>query len=289
VFDGGLGYDVAIVIHRRFVMRKPLLAALLTFSIGAVPLAGSAAVLGYRASAAGILDNVLVAMNDAPGTGEKIVQWLRDQNGVVKFMNGIPGSAVHLTLIDMGTGEKSPAVYIDSKFSKDPVSYRYLATLIARETSEMMLADFPMSAERAYMISAQTAEAYFELGGERAPLPRIDGIIDAQAADSMRLWIENAPDQGVKLLKSQGYSTLADLDAELETRKEAFQQEMRKKITALETAEEGEIAQLHRDLAVLSYKLQVAEATQAYVKQGQTKFAEFKQYEKEWLLSHTVK
>jgi len=152
-----------------------------------------------------------------------------------------------------------------------------------------MLADFPVSAERSYIISAQMAETYFELGGERILLPNFDGINDPAAAEAMRLWIENAPDEGVKFLKTRGQNTLKDIDSELTKRIEAFQEEMRVKIAAMEGAEQAEIEKLHHDLLVLDHKLSVAEATRAQVTKAQARFKAFKAYESDWLLSHRVK
>jgi len=112
-------------------MQRSLLTAFLGLSFLALPAADALAIPGYGVSSTGVLDNVLVAMNDAPGTGEKIVSWLRGAKVTVKFSD-IPGNSLHLMLVDMGTGEKTPGIYINKKYSKDPISYRYLATLITK-------------------------------------------------------------------------------------------------------------------------------------------------------------
>lgn len=162
-----------------------------------------AGTLAVRATTpAGLIDGVMVAMYDQPGTGEMLVQWLRDNKISVESRDlGAEASA-----------NVKGAIYINPSTAK-PASYIYTGALIAREAAELMLADFPDSGEKRYMVAAYTGETFFELGGTRAQMTNMDGHVDAKIEESIRLWVENGPEQGVARLDQQGIRCLADLVA----------------------------------------------------------------------------
>jgi len=192
---------------------------------------------GYKA-----IKDVMIAMNDAPGTGEMVVQWLRDNNVTVDFSADAAVSSHEM-------GAKS-AIHIPAQMAA-PDKNKMLGALIAREASEMMMVDFPDSAEKNYIVASRMAEVYFELGGTR------DGMkTDAKtsvacndAAKTMGLWIDNGADQGVGYLKAAGAATLSDLIAAYQKYPEYSSQD-----TALKNAT--------------------------------TAFASFKKYESDWMVNH---
>ena len=164
---------------------------------------------------ASVLDQVMTAMADAPGSGEEIVQWLRDHKAVVEFSDFVKGESAHAWLGDFVPDPRKPAVYISALLLQPPVSYRLLGSLIAKEGAELMLKDFPESAEKRAIVAGRMAEAYFELGGTRLALPDFDGTVDEDAAATIRIWIENAPEQSVQLFHARGHKTLEEIRAEL--------------------------------------------------------------------------
>jgi hypothetical protein len=167
--------------------------------------AAQAAASPKAAQYGNLLSQVMVAMYDAPGTGELLTGWLRDEKkGGAVFNDSIPGMSAGA--FDDGV----PIVSIKPSAAK-PVSYRYLGALIARETAALMLADFPASAEKSYIQASRMAETYFELGGTRMDMDNIDGHQDAAVAKSIRLWVENAPEGGVSVLKGKGMKSIADM------------------------------------------------------------------------------
>ncbi|MBI5239411.1 MAG: hypothetical protein HY926_02985 [Elusimicrobia bacterium] len=167
-----------------------------------------------------LLTRVMVAMYDAPGTGELLVGWLRDEkNGAAIFNDSIPG-------VSAGSYDDGVPVVSIRTSAAEPFSYRYLAALIARETAALMLADFPDSAEKSYIQASRMAETYFELGGTRLGMDDIDGHKDAAVSASIRLWVENDPTGGVSVLKRRGQKSLLDMPASgrIEAAKAAWEQ-----------------------------------------------------------------
>lgn len=159
-----------------------------------------------------LIGSVLTAMADAPGTGELLVTWLREHKAVVDFSGQAQGRSAHAWI--GGPDERAlPAVYLDPGTAQ-PVSYRYLAVLVAQETAELMLKDFPESAEKRYIVASRMAEAFFELGGTRMTMEDIDGHQDAAVARAIRLWVENDPTGGVPVLQKQGVPTLEEVRAQ---------------------------------------------------------------------------
>ncbi len=210
----------------------------------------------------GLIGNVLVAMYDAPGTGELIVQWLRDHNAVVQFKTLSGSRSSSAWLGDTLGKNPTPAVYIDSSLAKKPVSYRVIGALIAKEASGLMLTGFTDSAERSYMIASRTAETYFELGGSRIELTKTEAALGKKAAEAIWLWVENASEFGVALLKLRGEKPLREI---LNSLRSDRQLAINCGMYGLEDEFDERIAEVERDLKT---------------------FGEFKSYESDWLMVH---
>ena len=241
--------------------------------------AAQAAAVPTAAQYGNLLSQVLVAMYDAPGTGELLTGWLRDEKkGGAVFNDSLSGMSAGA--FDDGV----PIVSIKPAPAK-PVSYRYLGALIARETAALMLADFPASAEKSYIQASRMAETYFELGGTRMDVDNIDGHQDAEVSKSINLWVENDPTGGVSVLNKQGVPTLAQVRAK----------------AAAEAARLGELIRIIRDEMLVpvpddpyllkemeqsedsrAAALKTVKACDAAIKA----FEAFKQYEKDWLWNH---
>jgi hypothetical protein len=242
--------------------------------------AAQAAAAPTAAQYGNLLSRVLVAMYDAPGTGELLVGWLRDEKkGGAVFNDSISGMSAGA--FDDGV----PIVSVKPSAAK-PVSYRYLGALIARETAALMLTDFPASAEKSYIQASRMAETYFELGGTRMDMDAIDGHQDAAVSKSIRLWVENDPTGGVSVLNQQGVPTLAQVKAKAEA----------------EAAQLGKLAYIIRDQMLIpgdpnepylraemeqalkdrAAALKTVKACDDAIKA----FEAFKQYEKDWLWNH---
>jgi hypothetical protein len=106
-----------------------------------------------------------------------------------------------------------PAVYLNPRLGSAPASCRYVAVYVAKEAAELMLKDFPESAEKRYIVSSRMAETFFELGGTRMTMSDIDGHKDVQAEAAIKLWVENDPVGGMALLHAQGAPSLAEVRA----------------------------------------------------------------------------
>jgi hypothetical protein len=160
-----------------------------------------------------LLESTLTAMNDGPTTAGLLAQWLRDNRAVIGFSDMAKGRSSH-AWAQGGPGTPAvPMISLDPSLASAPASSRRLAVYLAKETAELMLKDFPESAERSYMVASRAAETFFELGGTRATMGDIDGHQDAQAEALIRLWVEHDSDSGVAYLKSQGAPPLAESDA----------------------------------------------------------------------------
>lgn len=235
-------------------------------TLAAVILACAAAAAGAQTQASPqaaapnrLIDNVMVAMYDAPGTGEMIVQYLRDNGVSVAFDARVPNRSGHAT--DAKTGKSM--IGIAPSYQQEPVSYRRIGVRIAKEAAELMLADFPESAEKRYMAASRMAETYFELGGTRIDMQNVDGPVDPEAEKLVFLWVENAPDEGVRVLKGQGAQTLDERIAWVTKER---QEMINYSMTDWEEIYTRELEQLHA---------------------AKARFQQFKKYETDWLMSHS--
>ncbi|MDD5629114.1 MAG: hypothetical protein PHU21_08615 [Elusimicrobia bacterium] len=226
-----------------------------------------------------LIGSTLVAMNDQPGTGELLVTWLRERQAVVEFSGQAQGRSAHAWLGAV------PAVYLSPALAEPP-SLRYLAVYVAKETAELMLKDFPDSAERRYIVASRMAESFFELGGTRMTMEDIDGHKDEAAAQAIRLWVEHDPSGGVDYLKRQGVPTLAEVGAKssaeagrLVNLKYAIEQ-------MLTVPNDPNAESLRAELAQTEAVLAEAQKSAAAAAAAQKEFAEFQTREQTWLWEH---
>ncbi|MFA6030044.1 MAG: hypothetical protein WC969_09335 [Elusimicrobiota bacterium] len=232
-----------------------------------------------------LLDSVLVSMNDQPGTAASLVEWLRDNNAVVEFNDLVQDGSAHAWLGDSAADRKVPAVYV-SPLAMEPVSHRYLGILIARETAELMLKDFPESAEKRYMVASRAAETFFELGGTRMDMEDIDGHRDEKVAATLRLWVENDPSGGVQVLKSRGVQTLKDLEAGLASESNRLVQLIGAIDGMLVVPNDPNAPSLQAELDATRAELGRVSSKQAAVKAAKAQFETFSQDEKAYLWEH---
>lgn len=164
----------------------------------------------------GLLSGVLEAMSGGK-TGKTIIDWLRTHKAVVEFDDRTGGKMSARSWAYVGEGETAkPAVYIHPVLSERETRPEiYLAVLVAKESAEHMLLDFPESAEKRVMAGALVSEVYFEQGGMEEDLPAFGAMKDEALAKTIRLWIEKSPKSGVKTLRKEGKPSLDDIQESL--------------------------------------------------------------------------
>ncbi len=115
------------------------------------------------------VERTLVAMNDGVGAGETVVAYIREH--AVRVVVAAQEEAVKTTKDAAGT--------VISLSDALPAYPRVYGPLIASETSRLLFADMPESAERAYMRRATAGRVWLELGGSPATLPVIEPLVGA--------------------------------------------------------------------------------------------------------------
>ncbi|HAH32206.1 MAG TPA: hypothetical protein DCL44_07835 [Elusimicrobia bacterium] len=243
------------------------------------------AVISMVASPSSLLDSVLMAMHDQPGTAEKLVKWLRARKGVVELREIGREISAYSWLGGVASDRNIPAVYI-SPLAMEPFSYRYLAVLIAREAGELMLSNFPESAEKRYMVASRMSETFFELGGSRIMISDIDGHSDAKVEESIRLWVENDPSGGVYVLSQRGFKTLKDLEDSLSAEYErlimleqAIDQMLAVPNDSNRPSLQAEMDKTMADASAVLVKLEAVKAAGA-------QFEQFAKEETDWMWDH---
>jgi len=223
---------------------------------------------GYRT-----IWNVMTAMNDAPGTGEMLVQWLRERTSLVEFSEDAQVSR-HEWRQYMAEGIQL-VIQINPAMAKKDRPYPIVGSLIAKEAAEMMLDNFPDSAEKSYMVAARMAEVYLELAGSGADLKAFCNDASYQeACKKIRLWAEyfTDPASGVAFLHKQGAISL--------TARAALQAEIRK----AEDAYYGPTDNHEDEMPTGTVKNKSA-APKTDV-DFLVDFAAFKKYESDWMINH---
>lgn len=124
------------------------------------------------------LNAALVAMNDGPEAGGRVIAFLNDRKIDVQF-------ATQSEAVTTGVVNGRAAVLLSDALPAHP---RVYAPLIAAEAAKRMFADMPACAERAYMRSATAARVFAELGGERKALPVVDGDKAEAVAAAVAAW-----------------------------------------------------------------------------------------------------
>ncbi len=115
---------------------------------------------------AAAVERAMVAMNDGPEAGGKVVEYIR-ANGVSISVKDQPEAVK--TVVAHGR----TSITLSSSL---PMYPRVLAPLIAKEVAALMLADMPACAERSYMRRAIAGRVWTELGGEPSKLPVIEAL-----------------------------------------------------------------------------------------------------------------
>lgn len=132
---------------------------------------------------AAAVERALVAMNDGPEAGGKVVEYIR-ANGVSVSMQN-QAEAVKTTVAN-----GKIAITLAASL---PLYPRVLAPLIAKEVASLMLADMPACAERSYMRRATAGRVWAELGGEASKLPVIEGLTGDKVpavSEEISLWAD---------------------------------------------------------------------------------------------------
>ena len=129
------------------------------------------------------VERTLVAMNDGPEAGGKVVAFVRDNGIEISVAN--QREAVKTVV----AGGKT-AITISDAVSAYP---RVYGPLIAKEVAALMLADMPACAERSYMRRGIVARVWIELGGEPSKLPVIEPLTGdkvAAVSDEISMWAD---------------------------------------------------------------------------------------------------
>lgn|GEM_PF-5056641 len=199
----------------------------------------------------------IIAMNDQgdASVGPKIAEYLKANNVAIRTQTGDTASVTAVR------SAGAAAIVLNDKAAAK-ASMRGMAVLVAQGAAELM---YPTSgelvtAETVYMHAAMVAETYFEMHGERALLPDCGGFTDKKLAGYIRLWTENGAEQGIGVLREQGYKSVTDLQAQLT-----------KEMAGKPSAEKA------KQLQAISKKLASIAAD----------FASFKNFERNWLASNS--
>jgi len=147
------------------------------------------------------LNAALVAMNDGPEAGGRVIAFLNDRKIEVAF-------ATQSEAVTTGLVNGRAAILLSDALPAHP---RVYAPLIAAEAAKEMYAGMPACAERAYMRSATAARVFAELGGERKALPVVDGDKAEAVAAAVAAWTTDAQTALYKLGQAGGLDDIPDL------------------------------------------------------------------------------
>lgn len=139
--------------------------------------------LAKSASDRAAIERALVAMNDGPEAGGRVVSYLREKGIEVKVA---AQAEVAKTVV---AGGKTTILLSDAV----PAYPRVYGALIAKEIAALMLADMPACSERSYMRRATVGRVWTELGGEVAKLPVVEAATGdkvAAVSDEITLWAD---------------------------------------------------------------------------------------------------
>lgn len=129
------------------------------------------------------LERTMVAMNDGPEAGSKVVAYLRER-GIEVFVKSQPEAVK--TSVEKG---RTSITLSDAV----PAYPRVYGALIAKEAAALMLADMPACVERSYMRRATSGRVWTELGGEPSSLPIVEALTGDKVpavSDEIFLWAE---------------------------------------------------------------------------------------------------
>lgn len=139
--------------------------------------------LAKAAQARAAVERAMVAMNDGPEAGGKVVAYLRERGIEVSVKAQAEASK---TVVEKG---RASITLSDAL----PAYPRVYGPLIAKEAAAMMLADMPACAERSYMRRATAGRVWTELGGEPSKLPVVEGLTGDKVpavSDEISVWAD---------------------------------------------------------------------------------------------------
>ena len=140
-----------------------------------------------RAKSIAAIERTLVAMNDGPEAGGRVVSYLSDKSIEVKL-----GSDVQTEPVSVTVRSGKTTIWLAPSLPAYP---RVFGPLIAKEAAALMYADMPASAERSYMVRGTAGRVWIELGGEPSKLPVIEGLKDLAVpavSEAMGAWATDA-------------------------------------------------------------------------------------------------
>jgi len=198
------------------------IAALVLLAAAAVPAvaqfsAVQDAVDGARARAAATserartLQSTLTAMNDGPDAGGRVVAALAAANITVHL-------AAQSAPAALATQDGARVILVSDALPARP---RVYAPLIAAAAAPLLYSDMPACAEREYMRAATAARAFFELGGDFAALPIVDGAPAAAVKNAVWAWTSDAQTAVEEAGRRSGLRTLPELEAAAKDPKDA--------------------------------------------------------------------
>lgn len=139
--------------------------------------------LAGSAQSRAAVQRAIVAMNDGPEAGGKVVSYIHE-NGI----NVIVRSQAEASKFVIERGRKT--ILLAEALPNTP---RVYGALIAKEIAALMLADMPACAERSYMRRAISGRVWAELGGEPSKLPVVEPLTGDKVAaisDEISLWAD---------------------------------------------------------------------------------------------------
>jgi hypothetical protein len=148
-----------------------------------------------------VLDVTLVAMNDGPEAGGRVMRLL-DEKKIDVYL------ATQTETVKRGVVNGRAAILLSDALPPHP---RVYAPLIAAEAAKLMYEDMPDCAERSYMRMATAARVYAELGGEFKTLPVVDGDRVDAVKTAVGLWSDGAEGALDALAQSDHLPTIPDL------------------------------------------------------------------------------
>jgi len=173
-----------------------------------------------RAKSIGVIERTLVAMNDGPEAGGKVVAYMNEKGVEVKLGSDVQTDAVGVTV-----REGKTTLWLNPSLPAYP---RVYGPLIAKEIAALMYAGMPACAERAYMVRGTAGRVWLELGGEPSNLPVIEGLKALKVpavSEAMGAWATDAAQMALyKIGQADALPELHDMKggAELEAANKLF-------------------------------------------------------------------
>lgn len=140
-----------------------------------------------RAKSIAAIERTLVAMNDGPEAGGRVVAYMNEKGIEVKL-----GTDVQTDPVSVTVREGKAIIWLNPSLPAYP---RVYGPLVAKEVATLMLADMPACAERAYMVRGTAGRVWIELGGEPSSLPVIEGLKGLKVpavSEAMGAWATDA-------------------------------------------------------------------------------------------------